>query len=69
MAKFLKIKYPLIAGLLVTVIYDYSIHMYTDTPKGHWYAKALIKIHLIINFSFKTSILFIKTLELRKKLL
>ena len=37
-AKFMKIKYPLVAAILATVVYDYSVYYYADAPKGHWFS-------------------------------
>jgi len=34
-AKFMKIKYPLVAAVFATVTYDYVMHFYTDAPQGH----------------------------------
>jgi hypothetical protein len=35
-AKFMKIKYPLVAAIFVTLGYDYVMHYYTEAPQGHW---------------------------------
>jgi hypothetical protein len=34
-SKFLRIKYPLMAAIMVTVAYDYGYYMYADVPQGH----------------------------------
>jgi hypothetical protein len=34
-AKFMKIKYPLVGAIITAVTYDYIMHYYTDAPKGH----------------------------------
>lgn len=31
----MRIKYPLIAAVFVTIGYDYMIHFYSDVPQGH----------------------------------
>lgn len=34
-AKFLRIKYPLVAAIFATVAFDYAVHYHADAPKGH----------------------------------
>jgi hypothetical protein len=31
----IKVKYPLMAAIMVTVAYDYGYYMYADVPQGH----------------------------------
>lgn len=40
--KFLKLKYPIAAAILVTIGYDYAFHMYSDVPQGHWNDRNII---------------------------
>lgn len=53
-AKFLKIKYPLVAAVFATVAYDYVIHYYTDAPKGHWFSTSSDSYNLSIFIHFIT---------------
>ena len=44
----MRIKYPLIVGLVATVIYDYSVYYYGDAPKGHWFSSSSDSLKLSI---------------------
>jgi len=46
----LRIKYPLIGAIFVTISYDYMMHFYTNVPQGHWFQTSHANL-LFINFS------------------
>lgn len=45
MSKYLKVKYPLIAAVFVTIGYDYLVHFYADVPQGHWFENQSHEYH------------------------